>query len=1071
MQVILGLLLLGQLFEPVDAFGGGECYGVACVDLDRDGAYDVIIASNQGLGYYRNLGDMTFEQRRELHPDPPVPARAVLAGDLDNDSDIDLFVATTGQDFLLINQGDDITFQEITVYFPVESSRSAALVDFDADGNLDLFVAAATSRLYHNEGDASFVVVDSFPAGFAVSWADYDSSGWPDFALASLNRLSFYRRSLTGEFVRDTTIQVAAPRGLCWFDWGNDGSLELAVADSAGVNILIKPDSAFAIHAIGTETEPSVAVAAGDFDGQPGVDLLFINYGIEDRIYEGPDFISQPEDTISCGTKEARSVALGDLDTLNGMDAVVVGAGGNAIYKSLVARTNKLIVNLVGRRDVVDGLSNTIAAGTLLRLYEGDTIRGFWEIAAGSGHAGQDAPQKSFPLPDTTGYLLKIEWPRSGVVDSIHLDTFTLPVLIDACEDITPPLPPSNLKCTSHDTLVWSNDNQVEFEWKAGNDPHGSGLAGYSTLWSKDTLAYPDNEVETSDTFMTVSTDLEGDSCFFFISSVDSVGNVSTPVRYAPLKLDFTTPVGIVGIKPADSSFINTVQVEYKWSKGEDEHSGIDHYYIEVSKDPYFFGENEYSFTTPRDSSTYRSSIPLEKGEYYWRIITFDVAENTDTVPPASLPGLLFTVDTTRPWVKMNDVIPSKGATGVALNPTIFIPFSERMDTVTALDKSNYRIRQGELLDFRVDFFDTITKKPTEFVLHLENDLTPNNPPVFVTVLNSVTDLAGNQPHPDSSFTWSFTPGEFKDTVGPVIDSVTITPNPTFGRDTVNIRTWVTDTARGSLGPRKCIYFVNDTLGPFNMELADGIADSVSESFVSKLATDAVGLGFHELRFRAQDLADPGNWGPWLSEFLSVTTDTVAPQLKVEILNDTIESELKVGDTLKLKIKTSRPLSSLCLKFYHDGSSVYDTFVPPPRDSTFESIHLGGFHTGLIKGTATGTAQDTTLAAGNAFFDFMLAASDLLPKRSAFAAPNPTSEEIGIYFTPGEDVTVRLRVFTIDGQEVWSPAPIEAEGGIRSEDFKQDVSDWPVGLYLFVLQATNGEGRKAVVKKVFAVVR
>ncbi|TET24088.1 MAG: hypothetical protein E3J71_00025, partial [Candidatus Stahlbacteria bacterium] len=702
MQVILGLLLLGQLFEPVDAFGGGECYGVACVDLDRDGAYDVIIASNQGIGYYRNLGDMTFEQRRELHPDPPVPARAVLAGDLDNDSDIDLFVATTGQDFLLINQGDDITFQEITVYFPVESSRSAALVDFDADGNLDLFVAAATSRLYHNEGDASFVVVDSFPAGFAVSWADYDSSGWADFALASLDRVSFYRRSLTGEFVRDTTIQVAAPRGLCWFDWGNDGSLELAVADSAGVNILIKPDSAFAIHAIGTETEPSVAVAAGDFDGQPGVDLLFINYGIEDRIYEGPDFISQPEDTISCGTKEARSVALGDLDTLNGMDAVVVGVGGNAIYKSLVSRTNKLIVNLVGRRDVVDGLSNTIAAGTLLRLYEGDTIRGFWEIAAGSGHAGQDAPQKSFPLPDTTGYLLKIEWPRSGVVDSIHLDTFTLPVLIDAYEDITPPLPPSNLKCTSHDTLVWSNDNQVEFEWKAGNDPHGSGLAGYSILWNKDTLAYPDNEMETSDTFMTVSTDLEGDSCFFFLSSVDSVGNVSTPVRYAPLKLDFNPPDSIELIHPSVYSYLNDTFVRYEWSSGVDTLSGIGSYSMEVSNRPDFLGQKADSLLDTQDTF-YQSAANLGEVWHYWRLTVKDAAGNTDTIPSQQNDtlGIPFKVDVTAPRVVK--VVPRDSEIGIATNITVRVEFSEPMLPSSAADESNYLIEQDAPLLFEVE--------------------------------------------------------------------------------------------------------------------------------------------------------------------------------------------------------------------------------------------------------------------------------------------------------------------------------------------------------------------------------
>ncbi|TKJ43946.1 hypothetical protein CEE36_02175 [candidate division TA06 bacterium B3_TA06] len=1063
MQVILGLLLLGQLFEPVDAFGGGECYGVACVDLDRDGAYDVIIASNQGIGYYRNLGDMTFEQRRELHPDPPVPARAVLAGDLDNDSDIDLFVATTGQDFLLINQGDDITFQEITVYFPVESSRAAALVDFDADGNLDLFVAAATSRLYHNEGDASFVVVDSFPAGFAVSWADYDSSGWADFALASLDRLSFYRRSLTGEFVRDTTIQVTAPRGLCWFDWGNDGRLELAVADSAGVNILIKPDSAFAIHAIGTETEPSVAVAAGDFDGKPGVDLLFINYGIEDRIYEGPDFISQPEDTISCGTKEARSVALGDLDTLNGMDAVVVGVGGNAIYKSLVSRTNKLIVNLVGRRDVVDGLSNTIAAGTLLRLYEGDTIRGFWEIAAGSGHAGQDAPQKSFPLPDTTGYLLKIEWPRSGVVDSIHLDTFTLPVLIDAYEDITPPLPPSNLKCTSHDTLVWSNDNQVEFEWKAGNDPHGSGLAGYSTLWSKDTLAYPDNEVETSDTFMTVSTDLEGDSCFFFLSSVDSVGNVSTPVRYAPLKLDFHPPDSIELIHPSVYSYVNDTFVRYEWSAGVDTLSGIASYSMEVSNRHDFLGQKADSLLDTQDTF-YQSAANLGEMWHYWRLTVKDTAGNTDTIPSQQNDtlGIPFKVDVTAPRVVK--VVPRDGEIGIATNITIRVEFSEPMLPSSAEDESNYLIEQDAPLLFEVEQHNPYTYRLNPIQL-----LDPNTE-TFVTVHQSVTDLAGNGLA--APYSWSFRTGKAPDLKGPVIDLVVIDPNPTGGHRIVKIQARATDEDNGGGVPIRCVFFIDDSPDTNEMELADGTYNSPVELYTFDLDVDTFEKdSSYLLSFRAMDGSD--NWGRIKNDdTLYVTDDVDPPELNLAVLSDT--TDLHTGDTLSLEVTSNEPLRSLAVAFSQitEQDSFYSQLsVSIPDDSMFfrVDVHLSGFPAGRIDGAATGRDKGGNL--GTTTFGFPLLSGDLLPQEKAFAAPNPASSQVGIYFTPGENVEASLRVFTIDGQEVWTPDPIEiAPGGERSV-FTTDVSQWPVGLYIFVLQATNDQGQKAKVKKVFAVVR
>jgi hypothetical protein len=578
--------------------------------------------------------------------------------------------------------------------------------------------------------------------------------------------------------------------------------------------------------------------------------------------------------------------------------------------------------------------------------------------------------------------------------------------------------------------------------------------------------------MEKSDTATggTFSAICEDSTCYFLISSVDKVGNISTPTYIGPFKLDFTPPAGIEEVRPVDSSFINDDEtwVQYRWTKGQDELSGISTYHIDVSKDPYFLASNTDEFTAPSDSNSYRSSQAIGEGDFFWRIITTDIAGNADTLPQPPTQGLLFTVDTVPPEVEL--VIPRDDADDIVLNPTITIIFNEDMDTTTTLTTSSYTIfQEAENLNFSADFLDTTLKTPNAYVLGLAEDLKPNST-VIISVLTSVTDLAGN--NMAAAHVSTFKTGDLKDTVGPVIDSIVMDPNPTDGQDTVIIQAWVTDTAVGSSGPNQCFYYINENeFDRFDMVLADGIPDSTSEKYISKLPVDTFKLGYYYLDFQANDFANPPKGSTPVVETLSVTPDTVKPELDVAILNDTTENPLRIGDTLNLKIKTSSPLNSLRLEFYYESQSLYNSFLPPPQDSIFTDIFLGGFPQGLITGVLTGTGQDTLLEPGTAVFNFSLEPASLLPKEKTFAAPNPASNEIGIYFTAGEDVTANLKVYTIDGQEVYRSEEIETVGGIRTEEFRIDVSNWPVGLYLFVLQVTNEEGRRAVVKKIFAVIR
>jgi Invasin, domain 3/FG-GAP-like repeat len=143
--------------------------GVILVDVDGDKDLDIFVANtNEESRLFINDGTGKFSDetanRLPVGTDFNVD---VSAGDVDNDGDLDLFVADVGQDELLINDGVGIyTVGE----FPTEDDfgSDAEFVDVNSDGNLDLVVANIVlgdnnpqNRLYINTREPLHLSVDS----------------------------------------------------------------------------------------------------------------------------------------------------------------------------------------------------------------------------------------------------------------------------------------------------------------------------------------------------------------------------------------------------------------------------------------------------------------------------------------------------------------------------------------------------------------------------------------------------------------------------------------------------------------------------------------------------------------------------------------------------------------------------------------------------------------------------------------------------------------------------------------------------------------------------------------------
>src|SRR5262245_26167917 len=172
--------------------------GVAFIDYNGDGWQDLFFTNGKDwpgqkrrastLQLFRNNQNGTFtDVTRASGLAVEVYALGSAVGDFDNDGDDDLFVSALGQSLLFRN--DKGVFTDVTkkagLLGPSEFSTSAAWVDYDKDGLLDLFVAnyvqwtpesdlgctldgaeksyctpesykGSSARLWHNRGDGTF---------------------------------------------------------------------------------------------------------------------------------------------------------------------------------------------------------------------------------------------------------------------------------------------------------------------------------------------------------------------------------------------------------------------------------------------------------------------------------------------------------------------------------------------------------------------------------------------------------------------------------------------------------------------------------------------------------------------------------------------------------------------------------------------------------------------------------------------------------------------------------------------------------------------------------------------------
>ncbi len=371
--------------------------GVTMADYDNDGDPDVYLLRNGPNVLLRNDGGTALvDVSAEAGVDYDGHPSSAAWGDFDEDGFLDLYVTAMGAelDLLYHNQGDGTFVDRSDLLIGLEGDQAfaASFSDFDDDGDVDIYVVNdkhAGNRMFRNDGPGCagwcFTEVGelwgaaSEVDGMGLAVGDYDNDLDLDLSFSDNFTHNILCMSDNDPPVfEDVSAAMgvtfdAHGWGTLFFDYDNDGWLDLYVADSQLAT---------------TETH------------------MFHNLG------GGVGFTDV---SAECGCVEAGwnyGVSAADYDQDGGVDFIVGQRSmGHALYRNTAATGNHwLEVELEGGGPVN---RDAVGARVIVETTDGTVLRRDVEI--GSGLASQSSLRLHFGLGTETLDSIEVHWPDGTV--------------------------------------------------------------------------------------------------------------------------------------------------------------------------------------------------------------------------------------------------------------------------------------------------------------------------------------------------------------------------------------------------------------------------------------------------------------------------------------------------------------------------------------------------------------------------------------------------------------------------------------------------------------------------------
>lgn len=424
-----------------------EMYGMGCAvgDYDNDGFDDIYITAVGGNHLFHSNGKGKFlDVAQRAGVSSPGFATGAIWFDYDNDGRLDLFVlhyvawsrekdlycsfngksksyctpdAYKGESATLYHNLGNGRFEDVTkragLYDPTSKSLGVAMLDYDEDGWMDLFVSNDTQRnkLYRNNHDGTFTENGELVgvaygesggtrAGMGADAGDFEHSGRQGLIVGNFTNegMALYRDDGTGLFSDQSLASgVSEPSlnvltfGSFFFDYNLDGLLDIFafnghVADDISA---LRPTLKYA--------EPP---------------LLFRNEG-KGRFIDVTSRMGAAMQKAVVG----RGAAYADIDNDGDLDLLLTTNNGPArLLRNENGNQNDMLrVKVEGTRSNRDGI------GTKITLTNSKGPRQFAIVKSGSSYLSQSELPVTFGLgkPDEDRTVsLELIWP-SGAKESL----------------------------------------------------------------------------------------------------------------------------------------------------------------------------------------------------------------------------------------------------------------------------------------------------------------------------------------------------------------------------------------------------------------------------------------------------------------------------------------------------------------------------------------------------------------------------------------------------------------------------------------------------------------------------
>jgi hypothetical protein len=516
---------IGRFYDiagPLNVGLRGLAGGAMFEDFDQDGFLDIMCSGSSAkdqLRYFHNNGDGTFSDYTE---------RAGLIGivngidmsltDYNNDGFPDPIMIRGGwncdwwklPNSLLRNNGDG-TFTDVTVdagLWSSYSSHSIDWADFNNDGYLDVFVSNEVNwdlpfplskqpcQLFVNQKNGKFIDLapefglSDCPWTKSATWGDFNNDGWEDlyinnyFGPVEDNELSkLYRNDGPVKDEKGNTVSwrftdVSKEAGIgeplygfpsFFFDWNNDGWLDLLIAGFSSVDIwevtavTIDPDYPiesdrpvlYQNNKDGTFTDVSAAMGQsfrtvmntmginfGDLDNDGWQDIFFGTGSPDlrtlhpDRVLRNNNGINFQDVTFSGHfghLQKGHGISFGDVDNDGDQDIFVshgaMYTGDNftdSLYLNPGHGNRWLTVKTVGVQTNKPGIGVRLKVTVRTLTYPGGERDIYYRVGVG-GTFGTNSLQSEIGLGDAIEISsLTAYWPVSNstfVFKDVPLDT------------------------------------------------------------------------------------------------------------------------------------------------------------------------------------------------------------------------------------------------------------------------------------------------------------------------------------------------------------------------------------------------------------------------------------------------------------------------------------------------------------------------------------------------------------------------------------------------------------------------------------------------------------------------